>query len=373
MITLPDPELNRRTNADAEAIPNEKVNENKTIVLNKKDYRLLGVFLVMFLIIVAIIFMFLPYMQNNTPLQNCEGIVYQAQRNSCIQNLAITNDNVTVCKNLPQTNEYACITDTALKYGNVSACTVINQSKISSECITNVAIENKEIDYCNKLINTTSESNCIYNVSKSGYLGSISYCNVINNKTEKYNCRYIYYFDTALSQKNVSYCSQLPDVITNSIVNKYTLINSYPHFSNASFIFTIYAANLTDQQTCHTIVSKLLKSPIACQSLNNTSKTICSNQSIPTRLNGNMSINYTNFINLCSGINKSKNYFLCMFSSLLINSSKSDNYSVCLSSSNQNFANLCLINLAVRYNDTTDCNYIQNSTTRSLCINNVTK
>lgn len=349
--------------------------EGKTIIISKDEYKRIGVAVTIILVIIAISFVFLSYLQNNTQLQNCKGIVYQAQRDSCIQSLAIKNNNVSICQNLPQTNEYACIDNISLKANNVSECTIINQSKVSSDCITNIAMKNKEVNYCTKIANDIFESNCIYNISKLGYINDISYCNKINNQIQQNNCKYIYYYDTALSTRNKSYCDNIPNTNTNSTLNQYVLMNSYPN-SNISFIFTAYVSNLSDRQICYLGSSRLSnssKSSNSCTSLNGTAKKACLNQSTPIGSNNKFIINSTNLSSLCSVANKSKNYFLCEFSSLLINASKSDNYSVCLSSSNQNYANICLINLATEYNNTADCNYIQNLTVRSVCISNVTK
>ena len=350
--------------------------KDKIIMLSKDEYKHIGVAVTIILVIIAISFVFLSYLQNNTQLQNCKGIVYQSQRDSCIQSLAIKNNNVSICQNLPQTGEYACIDNVSLKTNSVSDCTIINQSKASSDCITNIAMKNKRVNYCTKIANDIFESNCIYNISKLGYIDDISYCNKINNQVQQNNCKYIYYYDTALSTRNKSYCDNIPNTNTNSTLNQYVLMNSYPKFSNISFIFTAYVSNISDRQICYLGLSRLSKSPKSlnyCTSLNGTAKKACLNQSTPIGSNNKFIINSTNLSSLCSVANKSKNYFICEFSSLLENASKSDNYSVCLSSSNQNYANICLINLATEYNNTADCNYIQNLTVRSVCISNVTK
>lgn len=379
VIILPNQKSNKSINPKhkygSEDSINLKEKEDKISILNRDEYRRIGIMTTIILVIIATSFILLQYLQNNTPLQTCEGVVYQAQRNSCIQSLAINTNNVSICQKLPQTNKYACIDNMSLKFNNINDCATINQSKASSECVTNLAMKNENVNYCNKISNNTLESNCIYTVAKSGYLNNISYCNTINNQTEKNNCKYIYDYDMALSKRNVSYCSDLPNVTTTSTLDKYTLINSYPILSNMSFLFTAYTANLSDRQVCYVGLSKLQNSSNICTSLNGANKKTCLNQSksVGSTNNNQLVINTTNLPNLCSGINKSKNYFLCEFSSLLINASKNDNYSACLSASNENYANICLINLATEYNNTADCNYIQNLTIRSLCISNVTK
>jgi hypothetical protein len=289
-----------------------------------------------------------------TGINSCKSILYSAQKYGCFEQLALSSGNISVCSYLPSGEVQGCVNQTALKGAGLSACREETNSSIANECIYNMSVSVGLSSYCTQISNQSLESGCIYNAATSGYLDNGSYCSEILNTSESSDCRIIYGYDTALKQMNRTYCDVLPNAVYNSLPTS-VLVGSYPKLSNLSFIEEVSFSNLTYNQLCHYSISYLSGTQ--------------ANASIippPNATSENLSA-------ICSSSNSTlRSSPACYFTNLIDNASLSNNPKACLAANNTNYANICILAVAYKYHNSTDCRYATDNSIKGICISNTT-
>ena len=330
--------------------------------MSHNEYHLLVVILAIVLMVLAMAVIALTSFGGRTTLSSCKAIVYAAQRYNCIDNLALNTSNASMCLNAGQGNTGNCINQIALKSDNISICRAANNDSIRDSCVMNFSESHTSPSDCSYSSNSTAASDCVFAIAEAGGIKNSSSCSLITNTTLGERCYSISYYDEALRTHNDSYCKYLPSSNTTGYVNSSTLINSYPEQNiSISLLSSIY--NLSDSQDCYTDVNASISGMANPTAVGNTSL-----------VGGYSSISNLNISDLCSGTNSSTNSSpLCNLNNIAGQASIDDNATACLSSSDVLVQYICLISIATKYNNPNDCNYISNSSIRSICISNSSK
>lgn len=330
--------------------------------ISHREYRLLGVMLAIVLMIIAMVVIALTSFGGKTTLSACNSIVYSVQRYNCIDNLASNTSNASMCLDVGNGGASSCIDQIAMKRDNISVCGVAHNGSIMDSCIMNFSESHDSAYDCSYSSNSIAESGCLFAIAEAGGIKSPTSCSLITNKTLEARCYSIFYYDEALKTHNDSYCKYLPSSNTTGYVNSSTLINSYPEQNiSLSLLSSIY--NLSDSQDCYTDVNASISGMANGTAVRNTSL-----------VGGYSSLSNLNISDLCSGTNSSTNSSpLCNLNNIVGQASIDDNSTACLSSPYALVQYLCLISIATKYNNPNDCNYISNSSIRSICISNSSK
>ncbi len=326
---------------------------------DKKQRRKLTLWIFAALVLLAAVSVIIQTITPSQGMGRCDSILYTAQKYNCIQNLAVSKVNASICSYLPSPYTQNCIDSVALKSSNISVCTEQSNHSISDQCIYNFSESSNDVSYCSQLSNSTLKSECIYYAAQSGHLSSESYCNEISNSSENGYCTIIYNYDSALKYNDTSYCGSIPNT-TYPGLPWYTLIDSYqtPSTSNYTFLLEAGIYNLTYRELCYSSIYYA------------SGKNLFQNVNYPNYAGNSYNVNLTS---ICDKANFANNdSAACYFSSLIRNASITNNPKYCLSANNTNYANICVLSVAYKYKNVSDCNYATDNAIKSICINNAT-
>ncbi len=273
--------------------------ENEGKNTNSALYIIISLVIV-FLVLASLIFAYLGSVK--TPLQRCETLVF-GNKGLCFYNLALSTNNISLCS---LTNQY------------------------NNSCYLYFANETHNYKICL-------------------YINDIGACYNARNISL---CKNVYYFDHAISNKNISMCSLINTTINNTIayaknISLPVLLIRLNTTEPARDICIIDISNEQSKNYCYMINQSILNEACNYYMRNETLYTngnltnLCSTRVIP--------------INICNE---------------LINITKitlARNVSACMQLNNTTFINTCLSNLANKEANESICSLITNNTYKFLC------
>ena len=345
-----------------------KVGENgrSKVVLTESDKKRLFLVAALVLVLLAGVSIALGSI-HKSPLAACEGIILLQNRYSCLNNLAASTSNVSVCSKLPYPYNDSCVVNIASNTRSISACNATHGSAFYNTCISNVSASTSDASYCGLITNSSASSYCAYRVAQESSFDNISYCELMSDPYYAGQCNALYYYNLATSSGNVTYCANIQNTTNTTVL--YALSSNGRAFNYSSFNISgsLYLGmiNATPRSYCYYKVAVLSKNPAICSLAGGAVGELCT-YSLYTY--SNITTNYTNLNTsyLCANVPASFKYY-CILGVQTAKATKTDNVSVCLAIGTAQEEYSCITTLASQYNESSYCSYISNSTARSAC------
>ncbi|MGC8647554.1 MAG: hypothetical protein ACP5SA_01905 [Candidatus Micrarchaeia archaeon] len=337
----------------------EERKKSYSIILSSRDKRILLIGFTLFLVILAIALLILSGVKKS-PLQECESIVLQQPRESCIANLAFSTHNATMCGMLKgEGSAYSCIEGLAESTNSIALCNSIANLTLKNECIYHIALNTSNQTACS-LLSGQLLSNCFYNFSQKENFANMSICTKIQNLTLMQKCRYINVYHSALDTLSYKYCLELPNT-TNGTVLSYILSANASSYENLEIAFEATNFNITPQEYCILQIVNKTRNETLCNSTGGIASSIC--KGLFVSYSKNVTINET----VACGNVPSYLKSICEYSYITSQAISKDNLSICKTIDNETYMDQCIFNLAYKYNNTSYCAYIKNATAMSAC------
>ncbi len=308
-----------------------------------------------------------------TPLSRCTRIVVSQQKSACLLELANSTMNVSVCNYLSGTLASQCVSGIALASSNTTACSNLSSNESSySQCIIAIGTSDGNASYCSAL-SEPYISTCAYSVAEHNSFNDTVTCTMIGNASLMNDCMLKSYYNEAVSLKNATYCSYLPNSANATLVS-YMSQSSTSLFGISNATATLpYLNSTTPQQFCYYNVALIAHNLSTCSMVSGQLNMLCTARlTSATSYNTSLtnatanSITLDNVSQLCSSVPSSVQS-LCIYSLYSYIAVQSRNASVCNLISSPLYQGACYAGLAQRYNDSSYCDYIQNVSIRSAC------
>ncbi len=324
--------------------------KNKAEVKNREKQRI--VVLAGFVILLAALagLVALGSLRHQTPVSQCEGIIFAQSKYTCLSNLALTTENLSICRDIPGSYSYGCLSGIAADASNSLICNYMNSSSASySGCISQFETSGFNASVCKNVENSSVMSSCFYTFADLGNFSNLSYCKSINNTQLVNECTDRFYYTSAITSHDSNYCSALPNssikgipisellgLNASSIVGVNLPQNAY-NYSLSSYEFL----NISDQGLCYLNLAGITKNASLCSFERGNLNSLClaSTKSAQTK-----PLSYSQILTVCSTLPGS-------------------------------YRNICinqeLIGQASEYDNSTYCRYTTNTTENSACLSSI--
>ncbi len=305
-----------------------------------------------------------------TPLSRCNRIIVSQQRSACLLGLANATGNVSVCSYLHGSQSEECVSGIALASGNPGLCSSLSYNEsLYGQCVISTGMSSHTVSYCLSL-SEPYLSSCVYTIAEAGNFSNISECNYISNASLKGQCSAKSYYEEVLKSRDASYCAYLPSTLNSTLVSYMAGTSvSVLGESNASAALP-YLNATTPMQYCYYNVALLNRNSSMCSMAGSKLSAQCS-ASLSTGSNYTVGasnvITLQNVTSLCAAAPASVQS-LCADSLYTYIAVKQRNASVCDLISSGVYQYACYTSMARTYNDSSYCDYIQNSTIMSDCL-----
>lgn len=346
------------------------------VVLTDRDKKILYSGIAVLLLAAALIILGLQsFVLHKSALRDCTSILLPQSKQQCLQNLALSTGNVSVCNYALGQSRDACLAGFAEASNSLVSCGAINSSSpYYSTCIYNVSYSSDSLNGCGLLQNSSYRSECIYSIAQKLGFQSLSYCSGIENESLRNTCSDMYYYNSANARHNASYCSFLPNEQNATLLYLMSLQGPGPQASS-SYSITLplyyYIMNATPRSVCYYGLAVNMKNSSLCGFVGGSLSATCayavkaaqSNVSINSTLNSSA----INVSAMCS----SAPSYLKSYCEAGIETSmaiKDQNVGICLNMSSTVFSYSCVEAIARTYGDSSYCDYIQNATAQSACL-----
>jgi hypothetical protein len=287
----------------------------------------------------------------------------------CLTSLANRTQNVTDCLYIRDSNEPKCVLNVAYKTQNVSYCGAIpSSSPYFSQCILTLNKKYNSIALCDYLSGTIALQ-CIYNISSQSNFANPNLCSQLANASYNSECNNLYYYKSALSTKNPSYCSNLQ-----SVRNTTTLyfINSNST-QNAGFalqkLFLYSTVNITPQQECYYNLAVEANNQSLCSKVTGQYAGQCG-YAVARFNETTVHVNYnaTNLTDACGSYQPggySSN--ICTLEYLTRQALLKKNITFCQEINGSLYSDGCILELALNTSNRSYCAHINNSSIKNAC------
>lgn len=333
---------------------------------------------VLVLVVLAVASLFWAPSSKGTIVSKCNSLVFQQDRYGCIESMAISTHNSTMCGNLLGPYQNSCYLSIATNTTNSSLCGKISSTNISNECYMRLANYTDNTGLCSG-IQGPMGSQCAYDIAvKTGNVGD---CSLVQGENGSNYCNYTVYFDSAIKYQNASYCARISlnngsiasdGILGNSSVSKYPGLAF--NITQILEFAVFYNQSLGARDLCYTSMAFMYQNKSYCSDVQNSDlNSACTSRvgSIGLKnganITSNSTANMTALINSCAG---QPDAATCRYTYMSIEALDTGNISICKSIPS-NYSSTCFYYLAVKYNSSTYCSYIKNSTINSACIGDV--
>lgn len=303
-----------------------------------------------------------------TPLQRCESALLA--KDLCIQQLAYSSGNTSMCSHLSQGNGDECYYTIALNKSNSTTCGMISNNATRSSCFFNIATHSDRYTLCEGL-NNSYMSTCISTIALAK--SNESLCSSITNSSQQSTCYATTNYDNAIALSDPSYCANI--TATNDFNTTLAIYQNENYKSNDTFdsyvselIGYLSFSNTTigPRDFCYMSLSAHTNNVGLCGLIQNKSASnLCYTTNNSSRLNTNQSgFNYTQLYGAC--YNQTGNGQSCNSSIGYIRAVETKNVSMCKGLGPDSYQ--CYASIAQIENNTGICNYISNSTYKLGCV-----
>ncbi len=336
------------------------------------------------LALTLVIYLLIP---SGSAFERCRGIALSGYRYSCLENLAQSTGNYSICRYVPEPMANNCYSSIAEQEKNLSICNMAS-GQSNADCAIYIANSTDSYQDCAAL-NGTYLDRC--DMGLAIRLENASICNGITDGANRTMCTSAISFEKAVVGENASYCTTVEN---NTNLNETGLFFAYLNaYGNKAYTYTNITdpissiilsqyVNASPRDECYVDLAMKSHNQAYCSSISNQSLVqICayysvagSSTTIPaanSSLQLNFSENYTQLYQQCID-NKTLSQYCPSISQLkeqymLYYAILNKNASAC-ASFNQSLGNYCYFSLAISYNQSSYCGYIQNGTANSACV-----
>ncbi len=312
--------------------------------------------------IMCIAFLFVLFGEHGSALQRCKGIILQPQRVSCLDALAGTEMNASICNLIGYAQSRdSCVSGIAESTSSIALCSQLSDSGARADCVLKISESERNISDC-ALVDAPYNSTCAYEIASEERFANVQDCASIQNETLRLTCTYLYDYGSALASDNASYCKPLTNVRNMSIMAEIFNMGGM----NSSQLMSLSTINVTPQNYCYYSLAMRTHDRSLCSFMSGYMNAICSgalsNTTIPNNVTGKTMCNYAS---------SSWLKFMCEYGVLTAQAVQERNASVCMQISGNTtvmqYQYACITAIAQKYKDVSYCNYISNATVNNDC------
>jgi len=325
---------------------------------------------VTFLLILIALLSYLAIPQGSG-VSACTGLILENAKRACLNSLALSSTNASVCSYLSGTYADSCYSQIAQRTGNSSLCNSIVNKTNSYACTETIAVANSNYSLC-KSIGDPYASTCLKGVAVK--LDNQSLCGDISVASDREVCLSIIDLRKMLSANDPAYCANVTastdQNVTNYIIMNFSLGMQQGDFSNSTMVFESLALvpNMTysARDFCYSIAAPRISESTLCLNIANSAiRSLCVLQSGPKQ-NVTANYNYTQLIASCAQLGAAEAG--CVQAITLTQAIKTMNASMCGSLSYP-MSDTCYFSLATAYQNASYCGHMVNASQRSSCLN----
>jgi hypothetical protein len=301
---------------------------------------------------------------NGSPLQKCLNVAIVQNKYSCLESLAVSSSNGSICSYLPVPQSASCYSNIAEQSNEISLCynALSANSSIGVSCITSFASAHGNASICS-VLPQQYKSQCAFNATINSY--NPSSCSMVNgiNKTI---CISSINFKNALRYGNPILCmnvSNSTNATTTFAILHYSNVKINASIESLQLSMSSSGYNVTARDLCTISVAEKFGNASYCSSISSAEiKGICSNLVTPSYVSAP---NYTSMLASCESSGSFAS--TCRNIVLLSEAVATKNVSIC-KGFNETFSWQCFSSLAQTYKNTSYCGFISNSTVNSACM-----
>ena len=305
----------------------------------------------------------------------CNGLLFQQSRYSCIESVAASSHNASMCSSLPQVYSNYCYLGIAKNSSDVSLCGKINSTELGNQCYMQMANRTGNAQICG-MVNGNGSSGCFYMMAIKN--SDVKVCASVIGSEGQAQCNDTIIFNKALQTQNATLCSDITSnfntsmsdgILQNSSIGSYAQIGL--NISQFIDLAVFYNQSIGARDMCYASVAYESLNRSYCGKIENSYfSNLCYsalNQN-KTSSAGNATANFTALYNTCTGTPQEID--ACKYTYMSLEALQTGNLSICKGIP-QNYSATCFYYLAKKYNSTVYCGYISNSTLSSSCVGDI--
>ena len=325
-------------------------------------------------LLAAVSFLFIP---RGTGVKACNSTLVLQNRYSCIESLAISEGNGTMCSLLQEPYADNCYQTIAMNTSNAVMCGYISSNGTAAACYSYIGESRDNASICGQIRgNATSAGACIYHVA--AVTEDAGLCSIISGHNKALSCYSTVYLEKAVYSSNLTACAYIASN-NDTNITEYALQNAnLSRFPGVDANITTYLektaflnATLGARDACYMSLAFSTGNSIYCgytQGRNlSASCRLAFSQKSKANTNAISTANFTALLGMCSG---QSNQTQCTDGVLYLEAVETRNVSICgkLSQADTYGHYQCYYAMAKEYNNTRYCSYITNSTLNSDCV-----
>lgn len=330
-------------------------------------------FIAIVLLVVAVVILLIS--PKGDSLGTCLGIILPTNKYACIDRLALSTKNASLCSYLPSSNADSCYNKLAQATLNPQLCNNTTYRSSFNQCILSLARSTDSYKLCT-LLDRENASSCLTTFAVNSY--NISICSAITDNIDSEICTSSVNFRSALHLNSPKLCKNVTNSTNSTITQEITQYsNATANFSagfleNMNYFELMQNVSFSSRDVCYTKFASISNNNSYCANIKNaTLYDICNYSAYagtPAQTLNLSSVNYTQLISSCyqaGSFNETCKTFL-----LLGEAVEERNVTIC-NEITPDLKYQCIISLATTYNDTSYCSYISNTTLNSACVADV--
>jgi hypothetical protein len=339
------------------------------------ENRLIAYVAVAILVALAAVSMLFSSGQGGSSISHCNSYAFQQDRDSCLESLAASTSNASLCASLPSSYADGCYQAIAQNTSNTSICGRISSQSLQGQCYMDQAYSRMDPGIC-MMINGSSADACIYKLAAQ--MHNSTACSLIPNSSAQV-CYAAVYLGEAIEQGSGAVCSRIVSdnstAVAESALENVNMSQYYGVDINltqtleydALSSYTIGARDL-----CYVSVAYRTGNSSYCGYAQDKNLSESCNTTISYALSGsaavvNSTANFTALLNSCNGQTDSQQ---CTYGVFYVEAVQSKNVSYCKHIPAPN-SYQCYYAMASENNDTSYCSYIGNATLNNDCVSAV--
>ncbi len=315
-----------------------------------------------------------PHQSSGT--SRCNSLLLEQDKYGCVESVAVSTRNSTACALLPSSYSDSCYASIAINTSDPRLCGLINSTNLSDGCYVHVANYTHDISICG-YASQPAGSECAYGMAVEE--GNASACSLVRGYGGQLECESTIYFDIALKNSSQSYCTRIrtnndtamaEGMLQNSSLGSYTGLGF--NITQAIEFSAYYNGTMGARDMCYASLAYKSGNSTYCSLIqNNGLSNICTKQSAAGTQSSmgtaNSVVNVTALLNSCSG---QQNEAACRYQYMTVAALQTDNVTLCKEIPAA-YSATCFYYLAVKYNDTAYCSYIENTTLNTACVGDI--
>jgi len=145
---------------------------------------------------------------SNANLSVCDNIQLDPLKESCISEVAVALNDLSLCETLNETTQGTCIAKIALERGNETLCFTINSTYWWDICFYDLGVLKQDPEICDEMdLLSDRRDECFVTVSNLKHDESV--CRMVGNSAKQYRC----YITQAVEKGEPSICDKIDDKI----------------------------------------------------------------------------------------------------------------------------------------------------------------